>query len=118
MTSRATCCASTNPDSSVTCTFVGNFTGVAGDTETDIAEIDAIDENGNPVDDNDDAIVTITPAPVVQIVKTVTPGQRPEPGGNFTFTLVISNPGPTDLTLGRRWSTRSTAICSTRRIRT
>ena len=52
---------STNPDSSVTCTFVGNFTGVAGDTETDIAEIDAIDENGHPVDDTDDAVVTLTP---------------------------------------------------------
>ena len=91
--------ASTDPDSSVTCTFVGNFTGVAGATETDIAEIDAIDENGNPVDDTDDAVVTLTPAPAIQIVKTVLPGQRPAPGGDFTFTLVISNPGPTDLTL-------------------
>src|SRR5687768_18332335 len=26
-------------------------------------------------------------------------GSRPAPGGDFTFTLVISNPGPTDLTL-------------------
>ena len=68
-------------------------------TETDVAEIDAIDENGNPVDDTDDAVVTLTPAPVIQIVKTVAPGQRPAPGGNFTFTLVITNPGPTDLTL-------------------
>ena len=90
---------STNPDSSVTCTFVGSFTGVAGDTETDIAEIDAIDENGNPVDDTDDAIVTLTPCADIAIVKTVTPGQRPAPGGNFTFTLVITNNGPTDLTL-------------------
>ena len=52
-----------------------------------------------PVDDTDDAIVTLTPTPVIQIVKTVAPGQRPAPGGNFTFTLVITNPGPTDLTL-------------------
>ena len=90
---------STNPDASVTCTFVGNFTGAAGVIETDIAEIDAIDENGNPVEDTDDAVVTLTPPPVIHIVKTVAPGQRPAPGGNFTFTLVITNPGPTDLTL-------------------
>ena len=57
----------------MTCTFVGNFTGAAGDTETDVAEIDAIDENRNPVDDTDDAVVTLTPAPVIQIVKTVAP---------------------------------------------
>ena len=92
--------ASTNPDSSVTCTFVGNFTGVPGDTETDVAEIDAIDENGNPVDDSDDAVVElVAQVPEIEIVKTVAPGQQIAPGGNFTFTLVIANTGPTDLTL-------------------
>ena len=91
--------ASTNPDSSVSCTFVGNFTGVSGDFETDIAEIDATDEFGTPVDDTDDAVVVLGPAPVIEIVKTVAPGQQPAPGGDFTFTLVITNPGPTDLTL-------------------
>ena len=54
----------------------------------------ALDINGNGRDET-----RVDPLPVIQIVKTVTPLQRPEPGGNFTFTLVISNPGPTALTL-------------------
>ena len=85
--------------SAAPCTFVGEFIGAAGDSETDNATITAIDENGTPVSDTDDAVATLVPGPMIEIVKTVIPGQRPAPGGNFTFTLVISNPGPVDLTL-------------------
>ena len=55
------------------------------------------DENDNTATDEDDAVVTIgpPPPPEIQIVKTAAPGSMIEPGGEFTFSLVISNPGPT-----------------------
>ena len=82
---------------STTCTFVGVFTGVAGDTETDTVTVVGTDANGNTATDADDATVTIVPAPDIEIVKSVTPASRPEPGGAFTYDLVITNPGPIDI---------------------
>ncbi len=58
---------------STTCTFVGTFTGVAGDTQIDMVTVIGTDVNGNTATDEDDAIVTIVPAPEIQIVKSVTP---------------------------------------------
>ncbi len=84
---------------STTCTFVGTFTGVAGDTEIDTVTVIGTDINGNTATDEDDAIVTIVPAPEIQIVKSVTPASLPEPGGDFTYDLVISNPGPIDIVI-------------------
>ena len=72
---------------STTCTFVGVFNGVAGDTETDTVTVVGTDVNGNTATDDDDAIVTIVPAPDIAIVKSVTPASLPEPGGAFTYDL-------------------------------
>ena len=50
------------------------------------------DVNGTVVTDNDDATVTLTNVPpTVQVVKTASPLSRPEPGGDFTFTVVVTN---------------------------
>ena len=38
----------------------------------------------------------VVPAPVIQVVKTADPLTRVEPGGNFTFTVVVSNPSAID----------------------
>ena len=84
---------------STTCTFVGVFNGVAGDTETDTVTVVGTDANGNTATDDDDATVTIVPAPDIAIVKSVTPPSRPEPGGAFTYDLVITNPGPIDIVI-------------------
>ena len=84
---------------STTCTFVGVFTGDAGDSETDIVTVVGTDANNNTATDSDDATVTLVPAPDIEIVKTVTPLTRPEPGGNFTYNLVITNPGPIDIVI-------------------
>ena len=77
--------------------FVGTFTGVEDDSETDTVTVVGTDENDNTATDEDDAVVTIgpPPPPEIQIVKTAAPGSMIEPGGEFTFSLVISNPGPT-----------------------
>lgn len=47
------------PGASVACTFLGQFFGAAGDTETVVG----IDQNGSTVTDSDDAVVQLTPAP-------------------------------------------------------
>ena len=84
---------------STTCTFVGVFNGVAGETETDTVTVVGTDANGNTATDADDAMVTIVPAPDIAIVKSVTPPSLPEPGGAFTYDLVITNPGPIDIVI-------------------
>ena len=43
--------------------------------------------------------VTLVPAPDIEIVKSVTPLTRPEPGGDFTYDLLITNPGPIDIVI-------------------
>ncbi|MCA1684071.1 MAG: hypothetical protein LC708_02960, partial [Actinobacteria bacterium] len=90
-----------NNASTYECTFPGDFTGVAGQAQTDIATVVGEDEQGNEVTDNDDAVVTLTPnpPPQIDIVKTASPASLPEPGGTFTFSLVITNPGPVDVTI-------------------
>ena len=50
-------------------------------------------ESGLPVTDDDDAVVTLVIQPLIQVVKTADPLVRAVPGGNFTFTVVVSNPG-------------------------
>ena len=40
---------------STTCTFVGVFNGVAGDSETDTVTVVGTDTNGNTATDDDDA---------------------------------------------------------------
>ena len=84
---------------STTCTFVGVFTGVAGDTETDTVTVVGTDENGNTATDEDDAIVTIVPAPEIEIVKSVTPASRRSRVATFTYDLLITNPGPIDIVI-------------------
>ena len=77
--------------------FVGVFTGNAGDTETDTVTVVGTDENDNTATDDDDATVTIAPMPDIEIVKSVTPASLPQPGGAFTYDLLITNPGPIDV---------------------
>ncbi|MEX2587071.1 MAG: hypothetical protein WD602_03635 [Actinomycetota bacterium] len=92
------------PDESTTCSFDGEFTGSAGDEETDTVTVVVEDEDGNPAQDEDDAtVVIITPgpeaAPQIQVDKDANPQSRPEPGGSFTFTVEVSNVGNVPVTI-------------------
>ncbi|HLF41598.1 MAG TPA: hypothetical protein VI854_09025 [Acidimicrobiia bacterium] len=85
---------------SATCSFTGNFTGNAGDTETDTVTVVVIDNDGQTADDTDDATVSLTDvAPSVTVDKTVAPGSLPEPGGDFTFTVEVTNTSAEDVTI-------------------
>ena len=84
--------ATPGPGNTFTCSFTGPFTGPAGAQQTDIVTAIAIDQFGNQATDADDAVVTITDVPpVIRVDKTASPLSRPEPGGTFTFNVVVTN---------------------------
>ncbi|MHB1135420.1 MAG: hypothetical protein ACYC1X_01335, partial [Coriobacteriia bacterium] len=59
-----------------------------------VAEATVVDNEDNSASASDDAIATVTDAlPIVEIDKTVDVSVLPEPGGDFTFTLTITNAG-------------------------
>ena len=81
----------------VTCTFVKAVTGDEGDVIDDVVTVTGVDDDGDPVTDSDDASVTITDVPSTIVVdKTANPTSLPEPGGNVTFTVVVTNTSVTD----------------------
>jgi uncharacterized repeat protein (TIGR01451 family) len=76
----------------VTCSFTGNFTGNAGASQTDIVTVLVTDDDGTTATHNDDAVVGLSGVdPTVTVLKTASPLSLPEPGGNFTFTVVVNN---------------------------
>ncbi|MCA1683884.1 MAG: hypothetical protein LC708_01960, partial [Actinobacteria bacterium] len=87
--------------SSAPCTFTGPFNGDPGDSQTDVVTVVGHDDQGTSVTDDDDATVILTPGPLPQIAvdKTADPLSLPAPGGTFTFTVVVTNPGPVDVTI-------------------
>ena len=96
---RGTCAtgAVLQPGQSYTCSFTGPFTGNAGASQTDVVTAIAVDDDGTTVTDNDDATVTLTgQPPVIDVTKTANPLSRPEPGGDFTYTVVVRNTSPNE----------------------
>ena len=79
-----------------TATSGAGFTPTAPGTYRWIASYSG-DANNAPVagacgDANEQTVVR--PLPAIAVVKTVDPAVRPVPGGQFTFTVRVSNPGP------------------------
>ncbi len=67
---------------------------------TNVVTAAAVDNDGTPVSDDDDATVTFDDvAPVIEIIKTADPTTLPETGGEVTFTFQVNNIGPEDVTL-------------------
>jgi hypothetical protein len=77
---------------SAPCTFTGSFTGKAGDSQTDTVTVTGV-HNGTTVMATALATVTLTPVgPQIAVTKVASPLSEVEPGGAFTFTVVVSNP--------------------------
>jgi hypothetical protein len=77
---------------SPTCTFTGTFTGKAGDSQTDTVTVTGVN-NGITVTATAMATVGLTPQPPqIAVTKAAAPPTEVEPGGTFTFTVVVSNP--------------------------
>jgi uncharacterized repeat protein (TIGR01451 family) len=90
-----------------TCAFTGNFTGVAGASQTDTVTPVGTDSFGQTATATAQATVTLTPAgtppgppvPSIAVTKTPSPTSLPAPGGTFTFTVVVTNTSTEALTL-------------------
>jgi len=83
-----------------TCIFSGLVFGNAGDVHTNVVSAAATDNEGNEATGEDSADVTITDIPtLIEVTKTAAPTAVPEPGGDVTFTVVVDNLEPEDITL-------------------
>ena len=85
------------PGASYSCSFTGAVSGNAGSSHTDVVTASGTDDDGNPVSDHDDAVVTITNTPSsILVTKSATPTSLPEPGGNATFDVTVKNTSAVD----------------------
>ena len=85
------------PGASYSCSFSGAVSGNAGSSHTDVVTASGTDDDGNPVSDHDDAVVTITNTPSsILVTKSATPTSLPEPGGNATFDVTVKNTSAVD----------------------
>ena len=87
-----------------TCDFVAPVTGNAGYTETDTVTATAEDDEGNSVSDSDQATVVIiaddsTIPGAIEINKSASPRMLKTAGGSVTYTLVLTNPSGTNVTI-------------------
>ncbi|MEA2828230.1 MAG: hypothetical protein QOG43_2669 [Actinomycetota bacterium] len=92
---------SPGPGNTYSCSFTANFTGNAGDSRTDTVTVVGVDDDGTPVTATASAIVRITDVlPIIAVDKTVVPpAALPEPGGTFTFNVVVTNLSPEAVTI-------------------
>jgi uncharacterized repeat protein (TIGR01451 family) len=80
------------PGDSYSCAFTANVNGNAGDVETDVVTASGIDDDGQPVSDDDSATVTLSDVPSeIEVVKSASPNTLPEPGGSVTFSFAVNN---------------------------
>ncbi len=85
---------------SYSCSFTANVTGNAGDTETDTITASVSDDDGNNVQGQASATVTINGvAPTITVSKTASPDNVDEPGNSVTFSAQVQNTGAETITL-------------------
>ena len=92
------------PNETYSCQFVKHISGQSGQTHTDIVTASGHDDDGNPVSDDDSAMVQITggnvsPFGALRVTKVADPKSVREPGGMVTYRVTISNPTDQTLTL-------------------
>ncbi|MBA2283727.1 MAG: hypothetical protein H0W25_21170 [Acidimicrobiia bacterium] len=80
------------PGASYACAFSGVVAGNAGSTHTDVVTASGTDDDGHPVSDTDDAVVTVSDvAPTLTVDKVADPVSLPAPGGTATFTVTVTS---------------------------
>ena len=82
------------PGATVECAFAGSFTASGAASQTNVTTVE-VSDGANTATDSDEATVTLTapPPPIPTIDLTVRPQSRPAPGGNFTYSIIVSNTG-------------------------
>ena len=84
---------------SYSCAFTGTVTGSEAVPHQNTVTAKGEDDDGNKVEDEDDEAVTFDELPSIVVTKTVNPTQIVEPGGQATFTVIVTNTGPVTVTL-------------------
>jgi hypothetical protein len=80
------------PQSTYSCTFTVDVSGNNGFSETNVVTASGTDDDEAPVTGSDTATVTVVDAaPSITVVKTASPEALPEPGGEVTFTVAVTN---------------------------
>jgi uncharacterized repeat protein (TIGR01451 family) len=88
------------PHASTTCTFSLPVSGNAGATLVDTVTVAAHDDDENTTTGADTASVGVTDVqPTITVTKTPAPSSVPEPGGDVTFTVDITNTTVETLTI-------------------
>ena len=85
------------PGGTYTCSFNATVSGNGGESQTDVVTGSGEDDNGNPVSGEDDATVDIVDVlPAISVTKSASPDTVTEPGGQVTFSVVVSNDSTAD----------------------
>ncbi|XOF32871.1 MAG: hypothetical protein ACL93V_12745 [Candidatus Electrothrix sp. YB6] len=85
------------PNEFFTCTVPSSVEGNAGDLIDNTASASGIDDDGNPVSDDDIATVAINNVPSsIMLTKSVAPEQVNEPGGDVIYTFDVTNTSKVD----------------------
>ena len=85
------------PGGSATCSFTLAVTGNAGTSVPDTVKVTGTDDDDGSLSGSDSEIVDITDSQAaLSVVKTPSVSSLPEPGGNVTYTVDISNDSPAD----------------------
>jgi hypothetical protein len=80
------------PGDSYSCSITVDVSGNAGQVIHNVATASGLDDDGNPVSDDDFADVTIDDVPSdIKVIKTATPEHVDEPGDDVTFSFTVNN---------------------------
>ena len=86
------------PDASASCSYTVPHTNAGSYDNT--ASVTVTDDEGTTATDTAEATVTVTDvAPTVTLDKSALPTTLPEPGGDFEFTLDVTNTSPEVVTI-------------------
>ena len=78
------------PGAHTSCTYTVSHTNAG--TYDNTAKVTVVDDEQNPASDTDDQSVQVTDVkPTITVDKTALPLTRAEPGGSFTFSVVVTN---------------------------
>ncbi len=85
------------PGATYGCSFTTTFTSNGPASQSDVVTASGTDDDGNPVGDSAGATVRITDVPSsIAVTKTPSVGSIQAPGGDVTFTVVVTNASAVD----------------------
>jgi SdrD B-like domain/Domain of unknown function DUF11 len=88
------------PGATYECSFTEQISGDAGYVHTNTVTASGVDDDGAAVSDDDDAVVTVVDVlPQITVLKSAGVANVPEPGGDVTYTVQVTNNSVENVTL-------------------